>query len=153
MANDRLLKCVYWLNDAKTRGLDPGTVIDDAQLATNPHQQHSALVKQYLLRNLDIADKLGCLTPEGTEKMRRGASPTVTRGPYRGEIAEVDHIIPISVAPEIGNEIANLELMPRTLNRRKGATIGSRHMQHARNLSEVGVLPQEVLSRLRRVER
>ena len=47
-------------------------------------------------------------------------------GPYAGEPAEVDHIIPIAVAPELGREIANLEILPRTLNRRKGATMGAR---------------------------
>jgi hypothetical protein len=43
----------------------------------------------------------------------------VTLGPYAGQPAEIDHVIPLSVAPELGKEIANLELMPRTLNRKQ----------------------------------
>jgi hypothetical protein len=48
------------------------------------------------------------------------------RGPYAGEPAEVDHIIPVVIAPELGREIANLEILPRTLNRRKGASMCAR---------------------------
>ncbi len=50
----------------------------------------------------------------------------ISRGPYAGELAEVDHIAPIAVEPMRGKEIGNLELLPRTLNRRKGAKLGER---------------------------
>jgi hypothetical protein len=148
-ANDRLLKCIYWLDDARSRGLEPEAVITEAQAQTNPRAEHAALVKASLLRNLDIAGKLGCLTPENAEKMRRGYSPTVTRGPYRDEPAEIDHIVPVALAPELGNEIANLELMPRTLNRRKGTKIRARQMDQARKLLAVGVLDPATFRRLR----
>lgn len=148
-ANDRLLKCIYWLDEARSRGHLPEGVITEAQATTNPRAEHAALVKASLLRNLDIAEKLGCLTPENAAKMRRGNSPTVTRGPYRGEPAEVDHIVPVALAPELGNEMANLELMPRTLNRRKGTKVGARQMEQARKLAKVGALSPEAFSRLR----
>ncbi|HZJ15783.1 MAG TPA: hypothetical protein VFD27_12090 [Chthoniobacteraceae bacterium] len=45
-------------------------------------------------------------------------------GPYPGQPAEVDLIIPLSVAPDLGKEIANLELTPRTLTRKQGAKTG-----------------------------
>jgi hypothetical protein len=41
----------------------------------------ATLTKQALLRNLDIASKLGCLDTEGLAAMRRGNAPTVRRGP------------------------------------------------------------------------
>ena len=40
-------------------------------------------------------------------------------GPSTGEIAEVDHIVPVSKAPRFEVWIGNLEFMPRTLNRKK----------------------------------
>lgn len=101
-----------------------------------------------LLRNLDIAEKLGCLTPENLAAIRSGQSPTVTRGPYAGEPAEVDHIVPIALAPELGNEIANLELLPHTLNRCKGAKVGARQKDCARKFAAVGVLSAESLRRI-----
>jgi hypothetical protein len=139
-ANDRLLKCVYWLNHARAEGQDPATIIDQAHEITGTSPAHASLVKQGLLRNLDIAGKLGCLTLENLEKLRRGYSPTVTQGPYRGQKAEVDHIIPVSVVPVLGNEMANLELMPRTLNRRKSNTMGQRQRDYLRRFKAAGVL-------------
>lgn len=53
------------------------------------------------MRNVTILEGLGCLTPTGMEKLRRGNAPIITRGPYAGELAEVDHIIPRAVAPEL----------------------------------------------------
>ena len=130
-ANPRVLKCVYWLNDARARGLKPATVISDAQkLNLSAGQLRAPLVEAELLRNLDIAEKLGCLTPENLARMRHGTSPVISRGPYAGERAEIDHIVPIAVEPALGKEIANLELLPRTLNRRKGATMGARQRDY-----------------------
>lgn len=130
-ANRRVLKCVYWLNDARIRGLKPATVISQAQkLNLSAEQLRAALVEAALLRNLDIAEKLGCLTPDNLARMRHGISPVISRGPYFGERAEVDHIVPIAVEPSLGNEIANLELLPRTLNRRKDATMGARQRSY-----------------------
>ena len=147
-ANPRLLKCVYWLADARARGLDPAKVISDAQTTTGDTPAHAALVRDALLRNLKIADGLGLLTADNLALLRRGRSPTVTRGPYADEPAEVDHILPLSVAPEVGNEIANLELMPRTINRRKGAKIGPRQLAIAKELAALGLLAPETLRRL-----
>lgn len=139
-ANDRLLKCVYWLHDARGRGQLPERVIDAAQKLTGDPAAHAALVREGLLRNLTISDRLGLLTPENAEGMRRGRSPIVMHGPYAGEKAEVDHIVPVIVAPQLCNELANLELMPRTLNRRKGAKMGQRQRDYARRFNAAGML-------------
>jgi len=47
-----------------------------------------------------------------------------------GKPAEVDHIVPIAVEPLLGKETANLELLPRTLNRRRGARVGERQRDY-----------------------
>lgn len=146
-ANDRVLKCVAWLDEARASGKSPQQVIIEAQKLNGETGRHAELVRDALLRNLDIAEKLGCLTPENVALMKRGRSPQITRGPYAGEIAEVDHVVPIAVVPELGNEMANLEMMPRTLNRRKGAKIGQRQMDYARRFMEAGVISREVYLR------
>jgi hypothetical protein len=44
--------------------------------------------------------------------LRKGNAPTITKGPYAGEIVTGDHIIPRSVCPELDNALFNLEFMP-----------------------------------------
>lgn len=148
-ANPRLLECVYWLHDAKTRGHAPETIIARAQAATNATGAHAELVKKSLLRNLDIAGKLGCLTPENLDRLRRGSAPTITLGPYAGELAEVDHVVPVSVMPELDKELANLELMPARLNRQKGAKIGARQLDYVKRFAAAGIITEEVAARVR----
>jgi hypothetical protein len=128
--NDRLLKVVYWLHQAHQSGQEPQAVLD-ASLVQQPRRD---MVKESLLRNLVIANRLGLLTPANLDAMKRGKSPTVTFGPYAGEIAEVDHILPVAKFPQYGKEFWNLELMPQSLNRRKGETMGQRQMDLLRKL-------------------
>ncbi|MDB4729999.1 hypothetical protein OAF58_00780 [bacterium] len=99
------------------------SIIDATGHVRTPRGQ---LAKESLLRNLTILERLGCLTPDNLAKLRRGRAPTITRGPYAGEQAEVDHIAPVSKAPRFENWIGNLEFMPRTLNRRKSDKMGER---------------------------
>ena len=84
-----------------------------------------------LLRNRTILERLGCLDDDGMDKLRRGKAPTITKGPYAGELATVDHIIARSACPELGNRLYNLEFMPDTLNKRKSDEVGDRQRQLA----------------------
>ena len=122
--NDRLLKCLYWLFSAQTSGQAPAAVLEDS-LAPQARRE---MVKDALLRNLVIAGRLGLLTPDNLEFMRRGKSPVINSGPYTGEIAEVDHILPVAKFPQFARSFWNLELMPKTLNRKKGDTVGQRQL-------------------------
>ena len=67
-------------------------------------------------------------------------APTITRGPYAGEIVTGDHIIPRSVCPELDNKIYDLEMMPLTLNQRKSAKIGTRQIDLAKRWNTDGLL-------------
>jgi hypothetical protein len=139
-ANPRLKKAVYWLVEARSRGRTLEQTIAEAQRINGNNGAHGALVRDSLIRNVTIADRLGCTTSDNLDLLRRGNSPIITRGPYRGEIAEVDHIIPVAISAELENEFANLELMPRSVNRRKGRKVSSRQVTLARSLREAGVL-------------
>ena len=139
-ANSRVQKCVYWLAEARAAGERPDKVAGDAVARAGYTREAAALTKAELLRNLDIAEKLGCLDAAGLAKMRRGSAPTVRKGPYAGDIASVDHIIPRAVAPELDNCIANLELLPLKVNESKNDKIGERQIDLARKLHAAGLL-------------
>lgn len=147
-ANPRLNKIVYWLDEAGRRGLSAQTTITWAQLLNGTAEPRAGLVKTALLENLKRAQELGLLTPENRERLRRGLAAVVTRGPYAGEPVEIDHVVPVSLAPELGNELANLEMLPQTINRRKSARVGERQLAHARKLSDAGLLSRESLARV-----
>ncbi len=74
---------------------------------------------QSLIRNRVILERLGCIDEAGMIKLRKGNAPTITKGPYAGEIVTGDHIIPRSVCPELDNALYNLEMMPLTLNQKE----------------------------------
>lgn len=120
--NDRLLKILYWMHSSKVMDSELDVTLD---AALNGHSRPK-MTKEALLRNYRICEALGLLTNDNLDLMRRGKSPSIMRGPYEGEPAEVDHILPLSVFPQFAREFWNLELMPRTLNRRKGSTVGDR---------------------------
>ena len=87
-----------------------------------------------------ILERLGCFDEAGMVKLRKGNAPTITKGPYAGEIVTGGHIIPRSVCPELDNKIYNLEMMPLTLNQRKGAKVTQRQIDPAKRWNQDGLL-------------
>lgn len=148
-ANPRLLKCIYWLANAQARDLDPVQVIAEAQAINHTSGVRAELVKASLLRNLKAGKKLGCLSSDDLDKLRRGRSPIVTLGPYAGEPVEVDHIVPIALMSALENEIANLEILPRTVNRRLGHRIEKRELYYAVKFLAAGIISSEDLLRIK----
>jgi hypothetical protein len=138
-ANPRVQKYVAQLAEARFLGHDPLKVATDAVALTGMRGEAAALTVETMLRNLTIAERLGCLGPAGLADMRRGHSPTITLGPYTGDELSVDHIIPFAVAPTLDKIIANLELMPLTMNRRKQDAMGPRQQALARRLRSAGL--------------
>ncbi len=78
-------------------------------------------------------------------KLRKGLAPTITKGPYAGEIVTGDHIIPQSVTPELDNTLFNLEMMPLTLNQEKSAKVGQGQLDLAKRWHSMGLLSDEGL--------
>ena len=140
-ANPRVQKVVYWLSVARTEGRDVAVVAASAVAkAGYPTKLAAQLTVDAMLRNLDIAGKLGCLDKAGLKEMRQGKAPTVMKGPFKGDQLSVDHIIPRAVCPELDNVIANLELMPLRMNESKNARIGDRQRDMARKFHQAGLL-------------
>ncbi|MDA9831464.1 hypothetical protein N9C66_08985 [Akkermansiaceae bacterium] len=131
---------------AHISGFDTGKIIDQAHAQTGSHEHNRAKSQRdSLVRNRVILERLGCFDETGMIKLRKGNAPTITKGPYAGEIVTGDHIIPRSVCPELDNKIYNLEMMPLTLNQKKGAKIGQRQIDLARRWNADGLLSDEGL--------
>jgi hypothetical protein len=83
-------------------GFDVGEIISQAHAKTGPHEPNRAKAqRESLIRNRVILERLGCIDEAGMIKLRKGNAPTITKGPYAGEIVTADHIIPRSVCPEL----------------------------------------------------
>ncbi len=148
-ANPRLKKACYWLETARREGADLKATITEAhQLTGHDHPAREAEQSTALIRNLTILDRLQCLDQSGMEKLRKGYSPIVQRGPYSGEKAAVDHIIPRSICPELDNSIFNLEFLPETLNRRKSNRVTQRQVTLAERWYQQGILSRTGLEQV-----
>ncbi len=148
-ANPRVRKIAYWLEVARREGRDPKTEMN----AVMNHHGWGGMLKGELTasamaRNRTIAERLGCFDDDGMERLRRGASPIVKFGPYSGEKLTVDHIIPRAISPSLDLVLANLELMPQSLNLRKGSKVGQRQVDLANKLLQAGLLSPAEHSRV-----
>ncbi|MCH7227345.1 hypothetical protein [Haloferula sp. A504] len=145
-ANRSLRRVCFVLESARRDGHDPAAVIDQSQEALNiAGTARADAVKASLLRNLDILGKLGCLEPAGMAKLETSNAPTITRGPYAGDIASVDHIIPRSVCEELDERLYNLEFMPSRMNSGKGNRVTQRQVQLAERWHAAGLVSGEGL--------
>jgi len=145
-ATPRLRKICYWLKMAQLAGHDPNDIIAEAHAANDYETSTRKQVQRHaLLRNVKILDELGCFDAAGMEKLQHGKAPIVTRGPYAGQLATVDHILPRSVVPELDNALFNLEFLPDKLNAAKGDKIGDRQRSLSRQWHAVGLLSDEGL--------
>ena len=145
-ANDVLLKTVAALVRADDAGIDLRDVLRRAERINNTPTNYSDLLTESLLRNVKIARELELDAPENLARMEEGRSPIVGRGPYAGEKAEVDHIVPRALAPDLDNLLINLELMPMTLNRRKSDKVTERAASMAKRFFDAGVMMPESYS-------
>ena len=131
---------------ARRDGNDLDIVLDEAHALIGPHKaERLKAQKDSLIRNVTILERLGCLDEAGMIKLRKGNAPTITKGPYAGEIVTGDHIIPRSVCPELDNTLFNLEMMPLTLNQRKAAKVTARQLDLAKRWHKAGLLSDEGL--------
>jgi len=90
-------------------------------------------------------ERLGCLDADKLRNMRKGEAPNLRKGVYAGDELSVDHIIPVNLAPELGNVIANLELMLLRMNAGKKDVVGARREALAKQLNKAGLLSNAVL--------
>jgi hypothetical protein len=149
-ANARVQKATAILWHAQSEGQDPVLLADRAvRLIGWAGQAKGRLTAAAMVRNVTIIGRLGSTTPEDLDHMSRGRAPTVRKGPYAGQLLSVDHIVPRSIARELDNVIANLELMPLGLNRGKSDRIGERQLSMVQAFRDAGLLSDAGLQRVR----
>ena len=142
--NHLLQKCVYWLAYAEGQGEKPETVLDEsAKLNKTAGTPYAGFLSWGLLENLKIAKELGLLTPEGMAALKKGKSATITKGQYAGQKAEAECVIPMSLCPELQNQVMNLELLPASLKKAKNDKVTDRARVFAKELYEAKLLSQE----------
>jgi len=148
-ANPRVNRIVYCLHEATTQGTPAAEALDWAFAENGTTGLVAVLTKEIQLLNFAHAMDWGLLTEENLDKLKRGNAPIITKGRYEGQATDVDHIVPISLAPEAGNSLANLELRPSSVNRSKGASVGFHEMNYAARLREAGIIDSGTLLAVR----
>ena len=153
-ATPRLRQSCYWVEAARREGQDVVKLIESAQRMNGSYgTERARMLVESLTRNRTILERLGCLDEAGMSKLRKGNAPTITKGPYAGELATGDHIIPRSVCPALDNVIVNLEFLPATLNQRKGAKVGERQVAVARKFHTAGIIDSAELEAIEAARR
>ena len=140
-ANPRLYKVLFWLETARERGGDVGTVIGTAQDTAGYAGSAGAIADAMAVTwNRKKLEDFGCFTAEGMAKMRKVGSPVITKGEHAGDIIALDHILPRSVVPELAARFFNLEALPARVNLEKSDKIGKRELDLARRWNRSGLL-------------
>lgn len=140
-ANGRVQKITAILWEEKAEGRDPAAAAQKAVARIGwGGTDKGRLTVAAMLRNVTILERLGSTTAADLDDMRHGKTAIVRKGPCAGDILSVDHIIPRAVVPELDNVIANLELLPLALNRRKSDAIGERQLSVAKEFHAAGLL-------------
>lgn len=153
-ATPRLRKSCYWVEAARREGQDPVKLIESAQRINGSYgTKRAKMLVEALTRNRTILERLGCLDEAGMGKLRKGNAPTITKGPYAGELATGDHVIPRSVCPALDNAIVNLEFLPATLNQNKGAKVGDRQVALARKFHAAGIIDASALAAIKAAQK
>jgi hypothetical protein len=146
--NPRLNKCAYWMNQATANGLDVKALIIEA-LARNPDTvEHRKLTLNSLLKNYRQMVRLGCFTAENLLRLRNGNPAIVSKGIYKGQQMEVDHVVPKSLMPALAREFFNLCYMPYTLNRKKSDAIGRAQLRAVKVFERHRIVPEGTVVRL-----
>ena len=148
-ANPRVQKAVAQLELARRDGHAIPVVVSNAVwLANYTNAGWATLTSDALLRNHDIARRLGVFDNGGLADMRQGKSPTIRQRPYDGDELSVDHLVPVAAAPELDNVIGNLLLLPMRLNASKGDEIGMVQVMYANQFYALGLISSERLAQI-----
>lgn len=132
-ANARLYKVLGWLETARQGGGTVSGVIDLAQTAAGYAGSVGAKAdKAAILWTFQKLEAWGCFTPDGLAELKKGGSPTITKGDHAGTGIALDHVLPRAIVPELAARFYNLEAIPAKENLRKGAKITEREVALAR---------------------
>ena len=69
-------------------------------------------------------------------ELRKGGSPTITKGEHAGDSVALDHVLPRAVVPELAARFYNLEAIPAKANLAKSAKVGQRELDPPATVAE-----------------
>ena len=140
------------MRNTRSRGRNGSDAVLDesAKLNKTAGTPYAGFLSWGLLENLKIAKELGLLTAEGMAELRQGKSATITKGQYAGQKAEADDVIPMSLCPELQNQVMNLELLPASLKKDKIDKVTDRAKVFAKELYEAKLLSEEGWKKVQR---
>ena len=159
-SNPRFQKCLYWIESYEKS--KAGERVDYSSIShkvgvikliqrsvelngLNIDSGYCRRLATSLLLSFTMANDYGLFTTEGMNELRQGKAATITKGEYAGQEATADHIIPLSVCPELQNQIFNLQFLPASLNSSKGNKVKKEQVQFAKWLNEDGLLSDKGL--------
>jgi hypothetical protein len=152
--NARLSRVLGRLETARRAGGDVSTVIDTAQVAAGyGGTKGAAADKLAITWSRQKLEEFGCFTPAGLAELKKGASPTITKGQHAGDGIAPDHVLPRSVVPELAARFYNLEPLPARENRVKSAGVTAREVALARRWNRDGLLSAAGLAAVDRAAR
>lgn len=149
-SNETMRIVSYHLFLAREEGLDLDRFLDSAQPPEVIPPSLAALNKERFLSNLTLGDRFGLFTTDNLARLAKGEAPYVTRGEFAGQQAQVEHIIPVAVAPAMDNLLCNLEWLPESLNASKSDSITERAYQIAIRFHESGILSSSEFLKVKR---
>jgi hypothetical protein len=146
---DVINRCVYTLAFAEEQSANPETIIDLAIKSNGISETpFGGFLKWVLLENLRLAREFGLTTPEAMAALRAGESAIITKGEYTGQTAVAHTVIPKEFAPELENNIINLELGPSKQTAHKSGFIDKRQITFARELYQTKMITDAQLKAL-----
>lgn len=92
-----------------------------------------------LRANYDDAKSWGLFDDQANlQSLARGRSAKITKGPYLGQKTHVDHIIPVSLAPELNANLANLRILPAAINIERSNILDQDALTAMQSFREIG---------------
>ena len=105
-----------------------------------------------IISNREKLEALGCLTAPGMAELRKGYSPTITKGPEAGRGVHLDHILPVHITPELAARFYDLDAISDRENEAKGSKITKRELDLARRWNREGLLSAAGLAAVESVD-
>ena len=158
-SNPRFQKCLYWIESyEKSKAGEQVNKIEVIKLigrsvelnGLNIDSGYCRRLATSLLISFIVANDYGLFTSTGINELRQGKSATITKGEYAGQEATADYFIPLSICPELQNQIFNLQPLPASLNSSKGNKVKKEQVQFAKWLNEDGLLSDKGLEAVRK---
>lgn len=140
-ANERIRKLIYEIEASKLQGVDAKKALTEALKRNDYTGFEHKLTLNNVYGNWHSLKTFvpDALSPENMARMKDGKAPTTE---VRGikQTLEVDHIVPVKVAPELGTKLHNLRLLAQTVNGSIQDRVPAAAMIRAQDLKAAGMM-------------